>query len=190
MVFCIGAVFLKEKRCSAWCDKKEALIFLLVGLFSSIIFYLEYIFSWFSFSFIKRKENCESPHIQSLIAQNVCRKPWEKTQIMGYQDCAVNQKAPCIIASARESLRPRESERPWIKWYGTASLLVLGPRQTSSRFTRLNCSRRWKKRASCSAENEGLSALRPKIVRLFYFYNSASRRMPRYIRVAREKIRL
>lgn len=190
MVFCIGAVFLKEKRCSAWCDKKEALIFLLVGLFSSIIFYLEYIFSWFSFSFIKRKENCESPHIQSLIAQNVCRKPWKKTQIMGYQDCAVNQKAPCIIASARESLRPRESERPWITWYGTASLLVLGPRQTSSRFTRLKCSRRWKKRASCSAENEGLSALRPKIVRLFYFYNSASRRMPRYIRVAREKIRL
>lgn len=61
MVFCIGAVFLKEKRCSAWCDKKEALIFLLVGLFSSIIFYLEYIFSWFSFSFIKRKGNLWEP---------------------------------------------------------------------------------------------------------------------------------
>ena len=92
---------------------------------------------------------------------------------MGYQDCAVNQKAPCIIASARESFRPRESERPWITWYGTASLLVLGPRQTSSRFTRLKCSRRWKKRASCSVENEGLSALRPKIVRLFYFRNNS-----------------
>ena len=90
VVFCIGAVFLKEKRCSAWCDKKEALIFLLVGLFSSIIFYLEYmyigghldlvntIFSWFSFSFIKRKGNLWEPTYPAADSTECLQKTVEK----------------------------------------------------------------------------------------------------------------
>lgn len=90
MVFCIGAVFLKEKRCSAWCDKKEALIFLLVGLFSSIIFYLEYmyigghldlvntIFSWFSFSFIKRKGKLWEPTYPAADSTEFLQKTVEK----------------------------------------------------------------------------------------------------------------
>lgn len=145
------------------------------------------IFSWFSFSFIKRKGKLWEPTYPAADSTECLQKTVEKNPDHGLSRLRSQPEGPVYYRFGTRVSSPAG------KWEALSNMVwpasLLSPRQTSSRFTRLKCSRRWKKRGSCSAENEGLSALRPKIVRLFYFYNSASRRMPRYIRVARETIK-